>query len=250
MGSSPGATGLRAAVRRALGLDKLHDRIESLEAKVREVEGVVAVLDPSGKYIDTSKKRWRNVAPNRALTWGKEFTGDAFVQRAQAHGVFGPTKTIVELGPGYGRLLKSILAGQVPFRRYYGVDISPKNVEHLRGTLGREEIQFVNADVEQCELPERFDAFVSSLTMKHLFPTFECALNNLTLNANPGARFAFDLIEGTEPAHFERDNVTYVKAYTRDEIESILGRVGLRLLAFDEVQHLPDYKRLLVVAQK
>lgn len=57
----------------------------------------------------------------------------------------------------------------------------------------------------------------------------------------------FDLLEGNK-AYFEADDATFVHWYERSEVEEILGRAGLRVLAFDRVEHEPHRVRLLVVA--
>jgi hypothetical protein len=74
-------------------------------------------------------------------------------------------------------------------------------------------------------------------------------LRNLGAQMRPGGVAAFDLIEG-ERRYFEDDDVTYIRWYTRPEIEEIVRRCGLELAAFDEVRHLPELSRLLVVATK
>src|SRR5207245_3599102 len=121
----------------------------------------------------------------------------------------------LELGPGYGRLVKSLLEKRVPFNEYYGVDISEKNVAHLSENFNLDRIHFVHADAETCDLAMSYDVFLSSLTMKHLYPTFERVLVNLARFANPGCMFCFDLLEGNRTI-FEQDKVTYIKWYTRD----------------------------------
>jgi hypothetical protein len=44
--------------------------------------------------------------------------------------------------------------------------------------------------------------------------------------------------------------VTYIRWYTRPEIQEIASRAGLEIEAFDEVHHSPTFSRLLVVARK
>ena len=47
------------------------------------------------------------------------------------------------------------------------------------------------------------DALISSLTFKHLYPTFEKALVNLTGQLRPGAVVAIDLIEGFSKGEYD-----------------------------------------------
>jgi SAM-dependent methyltransferase len=196
-----------------------------------------------------SRKRWRHAQPDTNLTWGYEVSGDAFVAKAGEHGAFGPGKAVLEIGPGYGRLLAAALERGVEFGTYVGVDLSPDNVRHLEASFPRPNVRFVCADAETVALEGPFDTVISSLTLKHLFPSFEAALTNVARQMRPGGRAIFDLIEG-ERRYFESDGVTYIRWYTRAEIEAILDRAGLELVAYDQVRHIAEATRLLVVAQR
>ena len=156
---------------------------------------------------------------------------------------------MLEIGPGYGRILTSFLERGLAFKEYYGVDISAQNVEFLQGRFDDPDVHFVHADIETASLPVRFDVGLSSLTFKHLFPTFEAALRACSQHMNPGGRFIFDLIEGTH-TYVEHDDQTYIRQYTRDEAKAAVEQAGLQLLAFDEVLHDRAHRRLLVVAGK
>ena len=198
---------------------------------------------------ERSRVRWRNAAPVGHLTWGKEISGDHFVSKLEQHGAFGSDQALLEIGPGYGRLLKSILQSEAPFRTYLGVDLSAQNVAFLSETFSDQRIAFQHGDIETLNFDQKFDVIYSSLTFKHLFPTFEKVLQNVALALNPDALIFFDLIEGSGE-HFEHDGVTFLRHYTKEEVRGILNRCGLRLSAWDEVEHTPEQKRLLVVATK
>ena len=140
--------------------------------------------------------------------------------------------------------------------------------------------------------------FISSLTLKHVYPTFEGVIANIGRQSAPGARLVFDLIEadpenlvldlartwagrslpdrngssrasGADPSrvasslrmvtsllrgasygYFEPDRVTFIRKYSRRGVAEIVRRSGLSLLAFDEVRHDRDHRRLLVVAER
>lgn len=198
---------------------------------------------------ERSRVRWRNAEPVGHLTWGKEIGGDHFVSKMNQHGAFGAGKALLEIGPGYGRLLKSILQAEAPFQRYLGVDLSAQNIEFLSDTFSDERIAFQHGDIETERFDQKFDVVFSSLTFKHLYPSFERVLQNVSQALNPGALVFFDLLEGSAE-HFEHDGVTYLRHYTKEDVSGILKRCGLRLLAWDEVAHTPEQKRLLVVATK
>jgi CBS domain-containing protein len=199
---------------------------------------------------ERSRAVWRGARPRKGLTWGKELSGEAFIDKAEAHGAFAADKAVLEIGPGYGRLLHECLRRGVPFRSYMGVDISPANAAHLTKEFDRPDFDVIVGDVETAELQGPFDVVLSSLTLKHLYPSFEAALRNVERHLNPGATVIFDLIESEPRQFFPADGPVYVRWYSRAEVEEILSRVGLELVTFDDVEHDPEYVRLLVVARK
>jgi SAM-dependent methyltransferase len=227
LGELPGFRGLRAA-RDAVRLRSLRMR---------------------GDLSVRAQTRWRTATPDARLTWGIELSGEPFVSKVDSYGGFGADKAILEIGPGYGRLPKACCSLGVPFRRYVAVDLSQANVEYLRDTLTDPRIEVVCGDVQTLALNETFDTVMSSLTLKHLFPTFERALVNMAAHLTIGGRVYFDLIEG-DRHRFEHDEVTFIRQYRRDEVVAILENAALELVAFDHVDHHPDHRRLLVVAAK
>jgi SAM-dependent methyltransferase len=202
-----------------------------------------------GEAWERSRRRWRSAQPTASLTWDAEINGEEFIAKAERYGAFGAGRTILEVGPGYGRLLASCLERGVEFDAYMGIDLSADNVAHLQERFRDNGVRFLVADVESVRLPDPVDAIISSLTFKHLFPSFEAGLRNLAPQLSAGGVAIFDLIEG-ERRYFEEDGVTYIRWYERPEIERILTAAGLELVAFDEVRHLPEMPRLLVVARR
>jgi SAM-dependent methyltransferase len=196
-----------------------------------------------------SRERWQATGPTPNLTWGIEVSGEPFILKAAEHGALGPDRRLLEVGPGYGRLLSAAIDRGDSFRSYIGVDLSAKNVEYLRERFPRPDVAFLHADIESADLGEPVDTLISSLVLKHLFPSFEVALQNCSRQMSPGALAVFDVIEGHR-RYFADDGVSYVRHYSRPEIEEILAAAGLETAAFDEVRHLPDHVRLLVVARK
>jgi CBS domain-containing protein/SAM-dependent methyltransferase len=199
---------------------------------------------------ERSQVRWRAAQPTKGLTWGMEISGEAFIEKAESYGAFGSDKSILEIGPGYGRLLRECLERALPFQKYVAVDISPANVKHLTEQFERSDVDVINGNIETVSLDQCFDAVLSSLTLKHLYPSFEAALRNVEPHLNPGATLLFDLFEGTLEVFSPSDGVTYLRGYSRSEVEAILAGIPLELVAFDYVEHAPGQVRLLVVARK
>jgi SAM-dependent methyltransferase len=231
---------LRARLRRIAGIAELNARIDELEERLAESREETWMR---------SRSRWRDADPTPDLTWDEAISGDMFIAKVRSHAAFGPDTDILEIGPGYGRLLQACLDADAEFRSYLGVDLSAKNVEHLTDRFGSEKISFINEDIETVKLARDVDLVFSSLTLKHLYPSFEKALANVARSVRPGGRFVFDLIEG-ERRYWEHDRATYIRTYSRDEVREILTRIGLTDIAFAEVQHTPDRVRLLVVATR
>ena len=231
---------LTRLARDLLGITALHARIDRLET---------ALYETKDDTWERSRRRWRNTAPTADLTWGQQTTGNAFIAKAASHGAFGPAKAILEIGPGYGRLLKAILEHSHPFQQYLGVDISAQNIAFLKRSFSSERIEFILGDIEHISLEKKYDVVISSLVLKHLYPSFARALQNVAQHMNANGLFVFDVIEG-EKKFFERDNVTFIRQYTKQEVTEILAHARLELKTFDEVRHDFDQVRLLVVATK
>jgi SAM-dependent methyltransferase len=229
---------LAAPLRRMpLGAD-LIDAVH--RARLRRIE---SRGDPTAR----ARTRWLEARPGPDLTWGTALDGRDFVAKADAHGAFGSDRALLEIGPGYGRILRSCLQAGAPFGRYIGLDLSAENVEHLRQAFDDPRAEFVRGDAASADLDVEVDSVLSSLTFKHLYPSFEPALANVARQLSDRGLVLFDLIEGTR-RYFEPDGVTYIREYGRREVEEILDRTGLQLLSFDEVVHDRDHRRLLVVA--
>lgn len=205
---------------------------------------------------DRSKTRWRQAKPSEALTWGRSVTGDAFIERVEAYGGFGADKQVLEIGPGYGRLLRACLDRRTPFGSYTVVDLSEHNIAYLRRQFPDPRVTTVVADAEGMSLTGRFDLVLSSLTFKHIFPDFTLALRNSAVHLEDEGRIFFDLFESTvvdrlfRTARYFENETTYIRRYTRREVGEILDAVGLDLVGFDTVRHDADNPRMLVVARK
>jgi SAM-dependent methyltransferase len=238
----------RARLREAPGTRRLFD-IATVQNLLGRTELKEADKAWTQQDQDRSRTRWREVKPNPGLTWGRELTGEAFVSKVESYASFDDETTLLEIGAGYGRILRSFLARDIPFGEYYALDISKQNIEYLRKRFPQADVQFMEADIESASLPFVFDVGFSSLTFKHLYPSFEASLRNCSRYMSPGGTFIFDLIEGPR-TYFTHDNRTYIRQYRREEVLEILGKAELKLLAFDEVVHDPQHTRLLVVAAK
>jgi SAM-dependent methyltransferase len=204
-------------------------------------------LESRGDPTMRAKARWLQASPGPGLTWDRALDGGDFVAKADKHGAFGSDRVLLEIGPGYGRILRSCLQSRAPFGRYIGLDLSAENVDRLREAFADPRVEFIEGDVETADLDVEVDTVLSSLTFKHLYPSFEPALANVARQLSDRGLVLFDLIEGKRRC-FEPDEITYIREYSRREVEEMLNRTGLQVRSFDEVVHDHDHRRLLVVA--
>lgn len=122
-------------------------------------------------------------------------------------------------------MLGAALRREVGFRRYIGLDLSDENVRHLRRVFDDPRVEIVHSDAESV------------------------ALENLGRQLRPGGRIVFDLIEGSRE-YFHRDQLTFMREYTRSEVSEIVRGASLELVTIDRVQHAPGRSRMLVVVAK
>jgi SAM-dependent methyltransferase len=180
-----------------------------------------------------SQTRWRGDEPDAGLTWGVPMTGDAFVGFLRGRVELDAASTIVEIGPGYGRILDGILAAGLPFGRYVGLDLSAARVARLRERYRDPRIQFEQADVlGPLALNIQADLVVASAVFEHLYPDFGAALDRMARFTRPGAALVVDFIRDDgdadrSAAWFDRE--TYLRMYSAAEVAALLETSGFTL---------------------
>jgi SAM-dependent methyltransferase len=219
--------------------------IPTLRSKVRPQEFDLART--------STLSRWLEASPTAGLTLGVELTGDTFIDFLTRHFRFDSDSRLLEIGPGYGRILRSLISRGLPFHSYMGLDLSDHNVEFLRGAVTDRRVCFERGDVDTYTGSDRFDLAFSSLTFQHFYPTFERHLTQLLSRIAPDGVVAFDLLERrwfypfAEYFEVRHGATTYVRAYRQGELDRIAGRSGGRLVALDSVALLPGRNNLGVV---
>lgn len=211
------------------------------------VRSVDSSLELNKRLLERSRKRWIYSKPDEELTWGEDISGDNFIRKVFSYNVFGPDKAVLEVGPGKGRILKSLILSGIPYKKYIGLDISRNNIEYLRNSFPSTKHSFVEGNIETVEFKENFDIILSSLTLKHLFPSFKKALFNISKYMNPDVMVFFDLPEGKLKCFHKG---AYIRWYSRSEVREILEDCNLKVVAFDYVKHTAWHKRRLFVAAK
>jgi SAM-dependent methyltransferase len=185
--------------------------------------------DPSLK----AESRWQGDEDDASLTWGNLMTGDSFFDRVEEHFHFSDEVRVVEIGPGYGRLLRTMLQRNYPFRSFLGLDLSEARITKLRRQFFDSSVQFEVGNCSNFKFDGPFDLGLSSATFEHLFPSIEQALMNFRSNMNSGGMLFIDFIRQDEvlavsKAYFEPDSAggAYIRIYSRQELDRFFTQAG------------------------
>jgi hypothetical protein len=183
-----------------------------------------AVDDPSGH--DVSQRRWRGDEPAASLTWGRLMTGDSLWNLYQTKRRFSVNDKILEIGPGYGRLLKTAIEREIPFASYTAVDLSVERVAKLCHEFQFPNVRVFRGDIDTWESDQSYDVVLCSGTFEHLHPDCRNALKNIRRQMAPRGQLFIDFIFAEYATRgFEPDG-TYVRIYTRDELSSMFTECG------------------------
>jgi SAM-dependent methyltransferase len=184
-----------------------------------------------------SQERWKGDEAPEHLTWGYPMKGDSFIDIIRAHWPTYHGVKIVEIGPGYGRLLSTILQRKMSFGQYIGIDLSAARVARLNSEFGDHRIKFEAGDTNTHAFGFSADVVFSSSTFIHLFPDCRQALRNIIGQVSRDALIAIDFID---PAHyppgsgFEPTNGTYVRSYGQDELRQIFENTGYQVTSMTQ----------------
>lgn len=196
-------------------------------------------VEGKSKLLELALARWRLEEPDKNLTWGSIVPGDSFVDAMLKYIELKPDMHICEIGPGYGRLLKTLLDRSLPFREYTGVELSPYRTAKLTAEYGSDKVRFLTADVATVRLSEPCDLFFSALTFNRLFPDFTPALRNLlTHSATPRARIAIDLPlldDDFNLEHVSFEAAAFNRVYSACEVEAIFKSLD-RDVTFERIE--------------
>lgn len=197
---------------------------------------------------------WRKSLPTTGFTWGIALSGDSFVNVLQQWcGEFHGGLRLLEVGPGYGRVLATILDRRLPFGDYCGIDLSPANIDFLRERFPDPRTAFLCGDVCQAHPTGPWHVIFATTVFHHLYPSFQPAAACLADSAVMGGFLVFDVPEGKARRSdaLVRRRRCYFRRYARNEIKAILRQAGWRVVAFDRLKnHKNDIVRLVVIAKR
>ncbi len=212
-------------------------------------------------------KRWENCYPGPLLTDHYIINGDEFISSIEKYVNFSFETSILELGPGYGRLLKSFLDKQLSFKKYVGIDISKNNIDFLKNNFKHKNIEFIHSTFLNATIDSYFDVIYSSLVLKHQFPTFFESLKHIIKFMKKDGILFFDLpippmfplesdvnchkLITTGPVNYDwfESTQTFVGKYSLGEIQVLCKELGLTC-DFDFVNHQSIGRRLLIICRQ
>jgi SAM-dependent methyltransferase len=185
-------------------------------------------------------KRWRGVdGHDRGLTWGVILEGSSFFEEIQKTIDIGHAKSIIEVGPGYGRLLKALIARGHKFTEFLGLDISPQKIQKLRDKIRDARVKFAVGDCRTVNLGSYggFDLLISSSTFVHIRPDFGAALSQMRQFMKREGIFAFDVTDCGDDRDVQglgnplTPGGEFVGHYSKNRIKEIVRGSGLELLS-------------------
>src|SRR5262249_40325473 len=172
-------------------------------------------------------------------------SGENFAEFVIQHVILTDNSIIVEIGPGYGRLLKALLSHRVRFRRYIGLEISPARVNRLSKQFQDPRIEFHQADIlAGVELNASADLTISSAVFEHLYPDFSRAIETISGFTRPGGAAIIDFVRDENDVDkssswFEKET-TYIRTYSRNELRDLFEKSGFSINELQRVSFGPD----------
>jgi SAM-dependent methyltransferase len=186
--------------------------------------------ETSQRLLEYSQRRWKGDEPDEHLTWGTVMDGTSLWTIYRSRREFYDSDRILEIGPGYGRLLSTAIALAVHFSSYIGLELSESRVLKLNSRFQRRNVAFVAGDVNYWRSDKIFDVIICSSTFEHLYPDCRMALRNLrTLLVADGWTFIDFIYSQKSWLGFE-ENTAFVRCYTESELHDIFRESGFDLI--------------------
>ena len=218
----------------------------------RQILILSSIDDPVAHSV--SQIRWRGDEAAPGLTWGNLMTGDQLWDLYQKYRKFTTSDRVLEIGPGYGRLLKTATDRRIPFASYTGLDLSEARIDRLRNEFAIRNGQFVLGDIDTWTGDTLFDVVLCSATFEHLHPDCRTALRNIHRQLADHGQVFIDFIRGDTIMSYFESSGTYMRVYPQDELAAIFCECRYRVCAIETCTFgqsaAGPLDRFLVVAKK
>lgn len=145
---------------------------------------------------------------------------------------------VVEIGPGYGRLLRHMLKEGIRFAKFTGFDISQSRVHalttELRTGTRQSRMEFKLCDVMAQDFGQTFDTLLCSSTFEHFYPDCGPVVQNIAKNLAKGGRLFIDFPNWADDPDFKYNSISpgsgeYVRFYAEQEVRAICAEAGIEL---------------------
>jgi SAM-dependent methyltransferase len=93
------------------------------------------------------------------------------------NGISGSFKSVLELGCGFGRIIKLLLTNYGNITEYFAVDISPNQIENAKTLISsaklpdKVKLDFLVSDIQSLKLDKKYDLVILSEVLLHILPT-------------------------------------------------------------------------------
>lgn len=167
--------------------------------------------------------------PKPLQDYMNKWDGQVFIDKMQ----LDENKTVLEIGVGTGRLAVRVapLCG-----KFYGVDISPKTIEHAKENLaGRENVRLTCADFIAYEFGRTFDVVYSSLTFMHIEEK-QKVINKVAAMLRYGGRFVLSIDKNQDGFIDIGTREIAIFPDSPDEMKTYITNSGLLLLEHFEAE--------------
>ena len=210
-------------------LTRLREEIAHLRGVVLEMSSLITerLLEPES-VDQLIKKGWIASRPTSARTWNEVMTGDEFIGLVRRY-AGDDLGRLMEIGPGYGRLMTTMQRDGVRFNDYLGVDLSAESVKFLTGKFGSERIEYRNEDFFTVDPGRTLDTIISSAVFLHFYPSVEPAMRRCHQLLREGGKLCFDVGRGSGNKYVDAQFKIFVRDYPNpDELRAFADKCGYR----------------------